>query len=172
MIDVNGRVVMISGANRGIGLAIARNLYQAGYSLSLGARDVSSLNKIIDNATEDRILNSRFDAMDKSSHKDWVKQTIDKFNKIDCLINNAGIVESVSVEDEEDNEDQEDKDETITFSKDFWAKSIKICDFGISKLKDFSTKSDGITLRDWRSVPWTPPEDIALNNKVSTSKGL
>ena len=33
MIDVNGKVVMISGANRGIGLAIARSLYKAGYSL-------------------------------------------------------------------------------------------------------------------------------------------
>ena len=31
MIDPNNRVVMISGANRGIGLAIARNLYQAGF---------------------------------------------------------------------------------------------------------------------------------------------
>ena len=40
MIDVKGKVVMISGANRGIGLAIARSLYKAGYSLSLGSRNI------------------------------------------------------------------------------------------------------------------------------------
>ena len=113
MIKSNGRVVMISGANRGIGLAIARNLYQAGFSLSLGAREVSSLSNIIDNSTEDRVLNTRFEAMDKNSHKDWVKKTLKKFNKIDCLINNAGIVESVSVEDEEDNEEALDRMWTV-----------------------------------------------------------
>ena len=46
MIEANGRVVMISGANRGIGLAIARNLYKAGFSLSLAARKISSLDNI------------------------------------------------------------------------------------------------------------------------------
>ena len=50
MIDVNGKVVMISGANRGIGLAIARSLYQAGYSLSLGSRNISSLENLIENS--------------------------------------------------------------------------------------------------------------------------
>ena len=53
MIEVNGKVVMISGANRGIGLAIARSLYKAGYSLSLGARNVSSLKDIIENSSDD-----------------------------------------------------------------------------------------------------------------------
>lgn len=113
MIDVNGKVVMISGANRGIGLAIARSLYKAGYSLSLGSRNISSLENLIENSSEDRILNCYFDAMDKSTHKEWVKHTIDKFNKIDCLINNAGIVESVSVEDEVDNEEALDRMWTV-----------------------------------------------------------
>ena len=79
MIDVNGKVVMISGANRGIGLAIARSLYKAGYSLSLGSRNISSLKDIIENSSDDRILNCHFDAMDKSTHKEWVSNTIDKF---------------------------------------------------------------------------------------------
>ena len=113
MIDVNGKVVMISGANRGIGLAIARSLYKAGYSLSLGSRNISSLENLIENSSEDRILNCYFDAMDKSTHEEWVRSTIDKFNKIDCLINNAGIVESVSVEDEDDNEDALDRMWTV-----------------------------------------------------------
>jgi NADP-dependent 3-hydroxy acid dehydrogenase YdfG len=116
MLNNNGRVVMISGANRGIGLAIARNLYKAGYSLSLGSRSIDSLKGIIENSTEDRIINCYFDANDKSSHKNWVIDTVNKFSKIDCLINNAGIVESVSVDDEEDNEEALDR---------MWAVNVK-----------------------------------------------
>ena len=116
MIDPKDRVVMISGANRGIGLAIARNLYQAGFSLSLGARKISSLDNIIKNYDENRILNARFDAIDKRSHEDWVNKTLEKFNGIDCLVNNAGIIESVSVDDEVDNEDALDR---------MWAVNVK-----------------------------------------------
>ena len=39
MLTANGRVIMISGANRGIGLATARVLAARGFRLSLGARD-------------------------------------------------------------------------------------------------------------------------------------
>ena len=35
MISAVGRVIMVSGANRGIGLSIAKNLYKAGFSLRL-----------------------------------------------------------------------------------------------------------------------------------------
>ena len=113
MIDSNGRVVMISGANRGIGLAIARNLYQAGFFLSLASRKVSALDSIVEDWSKERILTTRFDAMDKSTHNDWVEKTLVKFGRIDCLINNAGIVESVSVDDEEDNEEALDRMWTV-----------------------------------------------------------
>ncbi len=39
MIDPKGRVVLVSGANRGIGRAVAEALYGDGYSVSLSARD-------------------------------------------------------------------------------------------------------------------------------------
>ena len=38
MLSPEERVIMISGANRGIGLATAKCLAQVGYTLSLGAR--------------------------------------------------------------------------------------------------------------------------------------
>ena len=116
MIDVKGRVALISGANRGIGLAIARKLYEAGYSLSLGSRNIESLNDLNEGWDKNRLLFNRFDALDKSTHRDWIKQTIDKFGRIDCLINNAGIMEPVSVDDEHDNEDALDR---------MWATNVK-----------------------------------------------
>ena len=43
MRDITGCVAMISGANRGIGEAIAAALHADGWALSLGARDLAAL---------------------------------------------------------------------------------------------------------------------------------
>lgn len=113
MIDPNGRVVMISGSNRGIGLAIAKNLYRSGFKLSLASRKISSIDKVVNDWSKDKILTARYDAMDKSTHSDWVKKTLEKFGRIDCLVNNAGIVEPVSVDDEKDHEEALDRMWTV-----------------------------------------------------------
>jgi len=114
MLDPAGRVIMISGANRGIGLAVARTLYDAGYSLSLGARNPDAFDTIVADWTPDRLLTGRYDAEDKDTHRAWVDQTLDRFGRLDGLVNNAGIAESVSVED--------DKDEVLDR---LWAVNVK-----------------------------------------------
>ena len=43
MLSPEGRVIMVSGANRGIGLAVASCLHDKGYRLSLGGRDAGKL---------------------------------------------------------------------------------------------------------------------------------
>ena len=113
MIDAKGRVALISGANRGIGLAIAKKLYEVGYLLSLGSRNIETLHEINENWNDDKVLFYRFDALEKPTHSEWISQTIKKFGRIDCLINNAGIIEPVSVNDEKDNEDALDKMWTV-----------------------------------------------------------
>ena len=75
MISPEGRVVMISGASRGIGLAIARNLYQAGFSLSLGVRDIEAMRNTVEDWDTSRVLISKYDAVDKETHKAWVDTT-------------------------------------------------------------------------------------------------
>lgn len=102
MLAPDGRVIMISGANRGIGLAVAQTLYTAGYDLSLGARNPAALAEASDGWATERVLAARYDAEDKQSHRDWVTATVDRFGRLDGLINNAGIAEDVSVEDEND----------------------------------------------------------------------
>ena len=104
MISPEGRVVMISGASRGIGLAVARNLYQAGFSLSLGVRDIEAMRKTVEDWDTSRVLISKYDAVDKETHKTWVDSTAERYGRIDGLVNNAGIMQPVSVDDGEFNE--------------------------------------------------------------------
>ncbi len=102
MLAPDGRVIMISGANRGIGLAISRTLYDAGYSLSLGARNPNSLTEVTRGWAPERVLTGRYDAEDQETHRQWVAATVARFDRLDGLVNNAGIMEDVSVEDEND----------------------------------------------------------------------
>ena len=97
-----GRVVMVSSANRGIGRAIAATLHDAGYSLSLGAREPSSLDGVITDPGGERVLRARYDAQDPATHRDWVAATADRFGRIDALVNNAGTVTRVRVDDDPD----------------------------------------------------------------------
>lgn len=90
LLPVADRVVMISGANRGIGAAIARKLESDGYRLSLGMRQPSSP------SDPARILTHRFDALEPATAGAWVEATIQRFGQLDALINNAGIFKTVT----------------------------------------------------------------------------
>ena len=104
MLTPEGRVIMISGANRGIGRAVAEALYRAGYTLSLGARDPASLKPVAGEWAEKRVLMERYDAEEQATHRRWVEATASRFGRIDGLVNNAGMVVRVRIEDEKDTE--------------------------------------------------------------------
>ena len=88
---------MISGASRGIGLAIARELKQAGLALSLGIRTPGDFTDTL--ATDDEVLIHPYDAHDRGAATPWVDATIARFGRIDVLVNNAGISRFVGLED-------------------------------------------------------------------------
>ncbi|WP_353471569.1 SDR family NAD(P)-dependent oxidoreductase [Salipiger sp. H15] len=106
-------VIVISGANRGIGAAIVRELKAHGYRLSLGARDIASLEEAHGPA-DDMTFYAQFDAYEPKTAEDWIDATVQKFGRIDGLVNNAGNGEHVHLMDE--NEEALDR---------LWAVNVK-----------------------------------------------
>jgi len=97
MLSPQGRVVMVSGANRGIGRAIAERLLAAGYSISAGVRDPAKLP-----FGGERVLACRYDAKDRAAAPAWVAATVKRFGRIDGLVNAAGINPMARVIDEDE----------------------------------------------------------------------
>jgi NAD(P)-dependent dehydrogenase (short-subunit alcohol dehydrogenase family) len=87
---------MLSGASRGIGLAIARRLATEGYTLSLGVRSPDRFDRA--GFDEDRTLVTHFDAEDAPAAQSWLDATLGRFGRLDGLINNAGILRAVDFE--------------------------------------------------------------------------
>ncbi len=104
MIDPQDRVVLVSGANRGIGLAIATCLHQKGYKVSAGARDIQALRKALSHLEEKGLLLARYDACDRRTQTDWVANTMARFGRIDALVNNAGTSNTFRIDDGDESE--------------------------------------------------------------------
>ena len=93
------RKILISGASRGIGKAIAIKLLKEGHSISLGVREKEDLiNTPLDpnSNNPERFLVHTYDATDKDSSKSWVEATFKTFKNIDTICDVAGIANDPS----------------------------------------------------------------------------
>ena len=91
--SLKGRVALITGANKGIGLEIARQLATAGATALIGARDSAGGEKAVEDLAADN-LDARFiriDVTEQSSIDQGAARIERDFGKLDILINNAGI---------------------------------------------------------------------------------
>lgn len=92
-----GRVVMVSGASRGLGAAIARRLQADGFRLSLGVRDPARVAAGGGLAPDEHVLLQRYDATEPATADRWVEATLRRFGRLDGLVNNAGIHRQVTL---------------------------------------------------------------------------
>jgi NAD(P)-dependent dehydrogenase (short-subunit alcohol dehydrogenase family) len=92
MLAPAGRVIMLSGASRGIGLAIAKRLAADGYRLSLGVRDPAAARRSLKALDPSTLLVGEFDATKPQTAQAWLDATLARFDVLDGLINNAGIL--------------------------------------------------------------------------------
>ncbi len=82
------RVVLISGASRGIGAAIAAELLANGWCVSLGCRAPEKMPA----PDSEYQLNCQYDALDPASDERWIDRTLATFGRIDAVVHNAGIM--------------------------------------------------------------------------------
>jgi len=99
---LHGQVAVVVGGNRGLGLAMAHALAEAGASVAIAARDVSVNDKAlgeIRNKHEVTCMAVACDVTNEDSVRNAVAQIINDFGHIDILVNSAGINIRGSIED-------------------------------------------------------------------------
>ncbi len=89
------KVVVITGGSRGLGLVLARYVCARGGNVALIARDPEELARAKTDLAPSggKTLTIQCDLLDSGQIQLAVRQIIDRFSKIDILINNAGIIE-------------------------------------------------------------------------------
>jgi len=103
--DLKGRVVLITGGSRGLGLAMAREFAAAGCRILLCARDVTELSAVRgDPKLSGNVSTFQCDVTEPGQVEKMIEDAIAKFGRIDILVNNAGEiqvgpVQSMTVED-------------------------------------------------------------------------
>jgi NADP-dependent 3-hydroxy acid dehydrogenase YdfG len=92
--NIEGKVVVITGASSGLGESTARHLAKLGATVVLGARRKERLDGIVKDIQSDggKALAVTVDVTSQAEVEALVKVAIDTYGKIDVLVNNAGIM--------------------------------------------------------------------------------
>jgi short-subunit dehydrogenase len=88
---MKNKVVIITGASSGIGLATAKEFAKRGSKLVLAARNLDKLIELENELINVEVISVRTDVSIESDCKNLIEKAIEKFGTIDVLINNAGI---------------------------------------------------------------------------------
>jgi len=115
MLSPEGRVILVSGANRGIGLATAKYLESRGYHLSLGARQPDSIPELENGMSH---MTHYWEAENHDTSAAWVDATMAHFGRIDGLVLNAGIELGGSLEN--GTEEEIDRMFAVNFKGPLW----------------------------------------------------
>jgi len=96
-VDFGGRVVVITGGSRGLGLVMARQFAAEGARVCLLARDPHQLDAARDLIAEEtagaQVMTVRCDVRRRGDVRAAVARILDEWSAIDVLINNAGVIQ-------------------------------------------------------------------------------
>ncbi|XP_033120893.1 tropinone reductase homolog At2g29150-like isoform X2 [Anneissia japonica] len=93
---MGGKVAIVTGSSSGVGEAIAIHLASLGYRLTVAGRNAENLLKVVNKCKEQgladkEILSMTGDVNDVEFLKKMANDTNEYFNRVDLLVNNAGV---------------------------------------------------------------------------------
>jgi NAD(P)-dependent dehydrogenase (short-subunit alcohol dehydrogenase family) len=98
--------IVVSGASKGIGKAIVRRFFEAGFDVAFCARNNKDLiqfkNELEALGSEQKVVAIACDVSDKEAIQWFAEQVAFEFETIDVLVNNAGIFLPGKISDEEE----------------------------------------------------------------------
>ena len=95
--ELNSKVILVTGANKGFGLAISMDLAKAGATVIMLGRDLSSLeyayDAVVDAGYKEPILYPLdLEGASPENYQELQDNILEKFNRLDGLIHNAAIL--------------------------------------------------------------------------------
>ena len=94
MSNIEGKVVVITGASSGLGEATARHLASQGASVFIGARRVDRLQTVVADIQRagGQVAAKQVDVTKRREVDAFVQAAVAKFGRMDVLVNNAGLM--------------------------------------------------------------------------------
>ena len=91
MFSFEGKVVVLTGAGSGIGAAAARAFAKAGASLVVADKKVERLQSLEQELGTEKLLAQKTDTAEADDCKKLIEAAVNKFGRIDVLVNDAGV---------------------------------------------------------------------------------
>lgn len=98
--DLSGKVVIVTGGSRGLGLVMAREFAREGARIAICARSPEELERARLDLTESgaRVLAVPCDVRERAQVNEMVNVVRDHYGQIDVLVNNAGVIQVGPIE--------------------------------------------------------------------------
>jgi NAD(P)-dependent dehydrogenase (short-subunit alcohol dehydrogenase family) len=109
---MKNKIWFVTGASKGLGLALVKKLLSSGYRVAATSRNVNDLQKAV-NAGREVFLPLAVDLKNEGSVENAIKETVSHFGSIDVIVNNAGYGLVGSLEELSDAEVRENFDVNV-----------------------------------------------------------
>ncbi|NEQ28653.1 MAG: SDR family oxidoreductase, partial [Microcoleus sp. SIO2G3] len=100
MMNLQGKIAIVTGGGQGLGAAICQSIAQVGSTVIVGDIQLAAAEKIAQQIRETggEAIAMPLDVYNADQVSDTVQKVLDQYGAIDILINNAGTDKTVSIE--------------------------------------------------------------------------